>query len=119
MAWALAFAGITVLGLAVLGVGLFMMHGLVYGFSTVLTPAISPTEIAPPDEDMYGWAFILAAGVAVVLTAGVARLGERTAARLWSPVLQGLVAAAMAAVPSLVVLLLLLGIDPVDFLSGL
>jgi len=115
MVWALGFAGVIVIGLAVLSVGLFMMDGLAYGFTTVLSPE---TELAPPDAAMYGQAFVLAAGLAVVATAGVARLGEGTAARRWPPVLQGLVAAAVAASASLSVLLLRLGIDPVDFLTA-
>ena len=47
------------------------------------------SEIASSDSGAFGWAFALAAGVALVTTAGVARLAECTAARRWPPVLQG------------------------------
>jgi len=49
----------------------------------------------------------------------VARLTECPAARRWPPVLQGLAAAAVAALLSLVILLPRLGIDPVGFLTAL
>ena len=103
-------------GFAVLSVGLFLMLALVGGSVRVFAPE---TEIASTDSGAFGWAFALAAGVALVTTAGVARLTECTAARRWPPVLQGLAAAAAAALLSLVVLLLRLGIDPVGFLTAL
>jgi len=68
---------------------------------------------------VFGWAFAVAAGVALVTTAGVALLAERAAARRWPPVLQGLSAAVVGALLSLVVLPLRLGMDPVGFLADL
>jgi hypothetical protein len=116
MTWALGFAGVTLIGLAVLSVGLFLMLALVEGSMRVFA---SEAEISSPDSGMFVWAFALAAGVALVTTAGVALLAECTAARWWPPVLQGLGAAAVAALLSLMVLLLRLGIDPVGFLTAL
>jgi hypothetical protein len=116
MTWALGFAGVTLVGLAVLSVGLLLMRALVGGSIRVFAPE---TEIASTDAGTFGWAFVLAAGVALVTTVGVARLTELTAARRWPPVLQGLAAAAVAALLSLVVLLLRLDIDPVSFLTAL
>lgn len=116
MTWALGFTGVTLIGLAVLSVGLFLMLALVKGSMRVFAPE---SEIASSDSGTFGWAFALAAGVALVTTAGVALLTECTAARRWPPVLQGLAAAAVAALLSIVVLLLRLGIDPVGFLTAL
>ena len=116
MIWALGFTGVTLIGLAVLSVGLFLMLALIEGSMRVFAPE---SEIASTDSGTFGWAFALAAGVALVTTAGVALLTECTAARRWPPVLQGLAAAAVAALLSLVVLLLRLGIDPVGFLTAL
>ena len=104
------------IGLAALSVGLLLMLALAEGSVRVFAPE---SEIASTDSGTFGWAFALAAGVALVTTAGLARLTERTAARRWPPVLQGLAAAALAALLSLVVLLLRLGIDPVGFLTAL
>ena len=116
MAWALGFTGVTLIGLALLSVGLFLMLALVEGSVRVFAPE---SEIASTDSGTFGWAFVLAAGVALVTTVGVARLTELTAARRWPPVLQWLAAAAVAAVLSLVVLLLRLDIDPVGFFTAL
>ena len=116
MTWALGFAGVTLIGLAGLSVGLFLMLVLAYGSLSVFAVEV---EASPPDSGTFGWAFALAAGVALVTTAGMARLAECTAARRWPPVLQGLAAAVVAALLSLVVLLLRLGIDPFGFLSDL
>ncbi|PVU82758.1 hypothetical protein DDP54_06735 [Cellulomonas sp. WB94] len=113
MMWALGFTAVTVVGLAALSVGLLVMQALVGGSVQVLAPE---SGIASTDAGTFGWAFALAAGVALVTTAGAARLTESTPARRWPPVLQGLAAAAVAALLSLVVLLLRLGIDPVAFL---
>ena len=116
MTWALGFAGVTLIGLAVLSVALFLMLALVHGSLSVFA---SEAEIPSLDSGTFGWAFALAAGVALVTTAGAALLVERTAARRWPPVLQGLAAAVVAALLSVVVLLLRLGIDPVGFLADL
>ena len=116
MMWALGFTGVTVIGLAVLSVALFLTLTLVKGFMQVLA---SQSEIASADPGSFGWAFALAAGVALVTTAGLVLLTGYTAARRWPPALQGLAAAAVAALLSLVVLLLRLGIDPVGFLTAL
>ena len=116
MMWALGFTGVTVTGLAVLSVALFLTLTLVEGFMKVLP---SQSKIAGADPGSLGWAFDLAAGVALVTTAGVAMLTGCTAARRWPPALQGLAAAAVAALLSLVVLLLRLGLDPVRFLTAL
>jgi hypothetical protein len=116
MTWALGFTGVTLIGLALLSVGLFLMLALVEGSMRVFAPE---SEIASTDSGTFGWAFALAAGVALVTTLGVARLTECTAARRWPPVLQGLAAAAVAALLSLVILLPRLGIDPVGFLTAL
>lgn len=104
------------IGLAVLSVGLLLTLTLVEGSMKVFVPE---SEIASTDSGTFRWAFALAAGVALVTTAGVALLTECTAARRWPPALQGLAAAAVSALLSLVVLLLRLGIDPVDFLTAL
>lgn len=116
MTWALGLTGVTLIGLAVLSAGLFVMLALVVGSMRVFAPE---AEISSPDSGTFVWAFALAAGVALVTTAGVARLAECTAARRWPPVLQGLAAAVVAALLSLVALLLRLGLDPVGFLSAL
>lgn len=116
LTWALGFTGVTLIGLAVLSIGLLLMLALVGGFIRAIAPE---AEIAAIGSGMFGWAFALAAGVALVTAAGVARLAEFTAARRWPPVLQGLAAAAVAAVLSLLVMLLRLGIDPVGFLTAL
>jgi len=115
MTWALGFAGVTLIGLAALSVGLFLMLVLVHGSLSVFA---SEVETSSPDSGTFGRAFALAAGVALVTTAGAARLAECTAARRWPPVLQGLAAAVVAALLSLVVLLLRLDIDPVGFLAA-
>jgi hypothetical protein len=106
MTWGLGFTGVTVGGLAVLSVGLFAMEALIHGSIKVWAPE---AEIASPDSGTFGWAFALAVGVALVTTIGVARLTECTPVRRWPPVLQGLAAAAVAALLSLAVLLLWLG----------
>ncbi|TFC05290.1 hypothetical protein [Cryobacterium mannosilyticum] len=125
MIWALGFTGVTLIGLAVLSVGLFVMLALtdasmkifatVAGGMRVFAPE---AEIASIESGTFGWAFALASGVAWVTAAGVARLIGHTTARRWPPVLQGLAAAAVATLLSLVVLLLRLGIDPVGFLTN-
>ncbi|MDQ1482937.1 MAG: hypothetical protein QOF35_1013 [Actinomycetota bacterium] len=114
MTWALGFTGVTLIGLAVLSAGLFLMLALVGGSLKIFAPDIETTSA---DSGTFGGALALAAGVALVTAAGVARLTECTVARRWPPVLQGLAAAAVAALLSLVVLLLRLGIDPVGFLT--
>lgn len=115
MTWALGLTGITLLVLVVLSVGLFLMLALAYGSATALVPAAG---IASPDARRFRWAFLLASAVAVVGAAVVARLADATPSRRWPPVLQGLIAAGVAAFASVVVLLLGLGIDPVDFLAA-
>ena len=116
MMWALGFTGVTFIGLAVLSVALFLTLTLVEGSMRVLAPQ---SEIASADPGSFRWAFALAAGVALVTTAAVAMLTGFTAARRWPPALQGLAAAAVAALLSLMVMLLRLGIDPVGFLTAL
>ena len=114
MAWAVGFTAVTVIGLAVVSVGILLVLGLLSGVAEV----ISPASAGPPTGvDTVRWAFVLAAGAAVVVTVGVARLNEATVVRRWPPVLQGVLAAAVGAPVSLVLLLLLLGIDPVDALA--
>ena len=116
MTWALGFTSVTLIGLAVLSGGLLLMLALAGSSMKVFAPG---AEIATTDSSTFRSAFTLAAGVALVMAAGVARLTECTAARQWPPVLQGLAAAAVAAVLSVLVLLLRLGIDPVGFLTAL
>ena len=116
MTWALGFTSVTLIGLAVLSGGLLLMLALAGSSMKVFAPG---AEIATIDSSTFRSAFTLAAGVALVTAAGVARLTECTAARQWPPVLQGLASAAVAAVLSVLVLLLRLGIDPVDFLTAL
>lgn len=70
---------------------MFLTQAFGYGFAKVFSPE---SMITTPDADTFGWAFVLAAGVAIVMTTGVSRLNEGTAARRWPPVLQGLIAAA-------------------------
>ena len=113
MAWAVGFTAVTVIGLAGVSAGILLLQGLLFGVAEVFFPA----SAGPPTSgDTVRRAFVLAAGCAVVVTAGVARLNEATVVRRWPPVLQGLLAATVGAPVSLVVLLLGLGIDPVDAL---
>ena len=113
MAWAVGFTAVTVVGLAGVSAGILLLQGLLFGVAEVFFPASAGP---PTGGDTVRRAFVLAAGCAVVVTAGVARLNEATVVRRWPPVLQGLLAAAVGAPVSLVVLLLGLGIDPVDAL---
>lgn len=57
MTWALGFTGVTLIGLAVLSVGLLLMLALEEGSLRVFAPE---PEIASTDSDTFGWAFALA-----------------------------------------------------------
>ena len=114
--WALAFGGLTTVGLGVLTYGLLILDALVYGTTKVIAPE---TGIAVPEGDRYGLAF--AVGVIVNLVSGPALiwLATRTRARTWPPVALGLCAALVAAVAATCALLLTLGINPIDFVLAL
>lgn len=114
--WALAFGGLTTLGLGVLAWGLLIMHALSYGVANVIAPE---TGLAAPEGSRYVLA--LAVGVIVNLAGGptLIWLAIRTPARAWPPVVLGLCTALLAAVVATCALLLTLGINPVDFVHAL
>jgi hypothetical protein len=113
--WALGFAAVTTAGLALLGWGLLVMHALIYGIAA----AIGPGTIAAPDYARYRLGFTVAVIVNLVSALVLARLAWRTPGRTWPPVLQGLVAAGLAAVAAGCAFLIAVGINPVDFVLAL
>ncbi len=109
--WALAFAAVTTVGLALLAWGLLILHALVYGSAAV----IQLEPITPPDDALYLVAFTVAVMVNLASAAALAWIAWHTPVRAWPPALQGLAAAVLAAVAGVCALLLTLGINPVDF----
>lgn len=114
--WALVFGALSTVGLGALALGLLVMHGLMYGTLAVIGPEV---RIPPPGGDRYPLAF--AAGVMANVTVGVTLmwLALRSRARTWSPVLLGLSVALVAGLAAASVLLLVLGINPLDFVAAL
>jgi len=112
--WALMFAAVTTVGLALLAWGLLIAHALTYGSAEVLRSG----SVAPPDEARYRLALLLAVVVNLASASALAGLARHTPARTWRPSLQGLSAAVLAAVAAGCTLLLTLGIDPVHFVTA-
>ena len=109
--WALAFAAVTTVGLALVAWGLLILHAFVYGSAAV----IQLEPIAPPDDARYLLAFTIAVTVNLATAAALAWIAWYTPVRTWPAALQGLAAAVLAAVAGVCALLLTLGINPVDF----
>ena len=109
--WALAFAVVTTAGLGLLAWGLLIMHALIYGAGAV----VGPETIAAPDGARYRLGLTVAVVVNLATAAGLARIAAQTPGRTWSPALQGLAAALLAAVAAGCALLVTVGINPVDF----
>lgn len=112
--WALLFGALATVGQGLLAGGLLAMEALVAGVGAV----VASGTIAAPDGGRYA----LAVAVAVVLTlAGgpaLAWVGFGASSRSWPAVVRGLLAAAIAAVTAACALLVVLGIDPTDFIGG-
>ena len=115
MWWALGFAAVTTVGLALLGLGLFIILALIYGGAAV----IGPGTIAAPDDARYALGFTAAVIVNLASASALALLVCHTPGRTWPPALQGFAAAVLAAVVACCVLLLAVGINPVDFVGAL
>jgi hypothetical protein len=113
--WALGFSALTTTCLAVLTAALVLMHGMGYVASAMLPG----TEIKPPGEPRYGLALGLAVVINLAAAAALARLGARTPAGGWPPVVQGLTAAGLAATAAASALLLTVGISPLGFVASL
>ena len=109
--WALAFAVVTTAGLGLLAWGLLIMHALIYGAGAV----VGPETIAAPDGARYRLGLTVAVVVNLATAAGLTRIAAHTPGRTWSPALQGLAAALLAAVAAGCALLVTVGINPVDF----
>lgn len=109
--WALVFAAVTTVGLGLLAWGLLVMHALTYGTATV----IGPEAITAPDGARYRLGILVALAVNLATAAGLAGLVGHTPGRSWPPALQGLAAALVAAVAAGCALLVVVGINPVDF----
>lgn len=114
LGWALGLVAVTTVGLAVLAWALVMMHGLTYGALTVLG-----TDIEAPDLDRYAVALGVGALTNLGVGLGAAWLAEGTRARRWPAWAVGVLAALLAAVVAGSVLLLMVGISPVDLVLGL
>jgi hypothetical protein len=113
--WALAFSAVSTAALLALAWVLLIMHALGYGVAAVM----ASEAVTAPDGDRYGLAFAVAAIVNLASAATLAWLASRTPVRTWPPAAQGLAGALLAAVAAVCVLLLALGIRPVDFLAAL
>lgn len=112
--WALGFSALTTVGLAALTWGLAIVHALVYGVGAV----VAPQTIAAVDGDHYRLAFVVGVVASLAIASFLAWLAARTPARTWSPVVQGLTAAILAAVAGAGALLLTLGVNPITFLAA-
>jgi hypothetical protein len=113
--WALAFSAVSTAALLALAWALLIAHALGYGVAAVM----APEAVAAPDGDRYRVAFAIAAILNLAGAMTLAWLASRTPARTWPPAAQGLAGALFAAVAAACVLLLALGISPVDFLAAL
>ena len=117
--WAVLFAALTSVGLAALAWFLVTMDVLVaLGLGLV---ASSDTRFGPgevPTLDGYGWALVIGIVVNVVGAAAIALLVRRSVARSWPAWVTGLVSAGVAVLVAGSVLLLTLGISPVDVVAG-
>jgi hypothetical protein len=90
-------------------------QALAYGVGAV----VAPQTIAAVDGDRYRLAFAVGVIANLVSAACLARLAALTPARTWSPVVQGLTAAVLAAVAGASALLLALGMNPIAFVAAL
>lgn len=118
LSWAVVWAAPVVVGLAGLGTWLFLMEAMGYGMARLLAPLAEGADIAAPRGSAYVAAFFLASFTAVVAATVLAWLADRR----WPagrPGVRGLVSATVAAPLAVAVLLLRLGIDPVDFALSL
>jgi hypothetical protein len=113
--WAFGFAVVTTAGLALLGLGLFMVFALTYGAAAV----VGPEMIAAPDDARFALGFTAAAIVNLASAPALALLAGHTPCRTWPPALQGFAAAVLEVVVAGCVLLLGVGINPVDFVGAL
>lgn len=113
--WALAYAFVTTAGLAMLAWAILVLDALTYGTVRVLDLA----TVDPPVADDYGAAFAVAVTANLVGTFVLSRLALRTSAASWPPALAGLLVATVSGAVAVCVLLLPLGIDPVDVVTHL
>lgn len=111
MWWALGFSVLTVGGLGALSWALVVTHAMVYGFGSVFAEG----AIDAVDLDRYRLAFFFGVVVTLVGAAALAWMSTRTATSSWHPLVQGLVAALLAAMLGASALLISLGIDPISF----
>ena len=112
--WALAYAFVTTAGLAMLVWAILVLDALSYGVFQVLDVA----AVGPPVVDRYSTAFAVAVAVNLGSTLALSRLALRTSAAAWPPVLAGLLVALVTGTVAACVLLLMLGIDPVDVVTA-
>lgn len=112
--WSVVFAIISSIGLGALAWALVVMDALV-AIGLALVSSDAEVSVGGP----YGRA--LAVGIALnLIVAPILALSLlRTPARSWPAWLQGLASAGIAAVGSAAVLLLVVGIDPIAFVSAL
>ena len=113
--WSLGFGGLTTLGLGVLAWGLLIAHALMYG--TIEVIGLSK-GITAPESNRYLLAFAVGAVVNLAGAPALIWLAVRTRVRSWPPVVLGLAAALVAAVAAACALLLVLGLNPVEFVVG-
>lgn len=112
--WSVVFAVLSSFGLAALAWGLLVMEALV----------AMGVALVSPDADVgvggrYGWALAIGIVVNLIVAPLLALSLRRTPARAWTPWLQGLASAGVAALVSGAVLLAVVGISPIAFVSGL
>lgn len=112
MWWSLGFSGLTTLGLGALTLALLLTHALIYGTLEVIGPIKGVTA---PEGNSYRMAFAVGAVINLAGGPALAWLTVRTPARSWPPVILGLAAALVAAVAAACTLLLILGLNPVEF----
>ena len=113
--WALGFSALTTVGLGALTWGLVIVHALAYGVGAV----VGPQTIAAVDGDAYRLAFAVGLIANLASASSLAWLAARTPARTWNPVVQGLTAAVLGAVAGASALLLVLGMNPIAFVTAL
>lgn len=114
LVWSVGFAVLTSVGLVVLTWALLVMDAVV---AMALAVASPDAEVAVGGH--YGRALALGVALNLVLAPVLSLALMRTPARTWPAWVQGLASAGMAAVSAGAVLLLVVGIDPVDFVLGL
>jgi hypothetical protein len=91
------------------------MDALAYGIAAVF----APDALAAPDGGRYLLALVFGVVVCMAGAPAMAWVGFGRASRTWPALVQGLAAAVVAAVASVCTLLLMLGINPVDFVAAL